>query len=269
MKLEHAQIVLRPRSLGETLDLAVRFAVRFRGPLGRAALVVGGPSFALLAVARLALGAPWWAVWCGAAVLAPLSEIVVTAIMGRLLFDPEARVAPAAREALARIVPFAVARLGALAAHVALGVFTLGVASLVSISRLAFVPEVVVLERQGVRAAYRRSAEAVSLGVASRVGPALWGLVAAVVLAAEWAGQGVVSSLLLLGEPVGSLMHDGGSLYAIAGSFVGCAFAAVARFLAFIDGRTRSDGWDVQVRMLAVRAADAAGRRRDAEGTPA
>ena len=31
---------------------------------------------------------------------------------------------------------------------------------------------------------------------------------------------------------------------------------ATARFLAYIDGRTRQDGWDIQLRFMAIAAAN-------------
>jgi hypothetical protein len=47
-------------------------------------------------------------------------------------------------------------------------------------------------------------------------------------------------------------MDDGGSYLAIAGYFISVPWAAAGRFLVYVDDRTRQDGWDVQVRLMAL-----------------
>ena len=59
-----------------------------------------------------------------------------------------------------------------------------------------------------------------------------------------------------LGKPFGDLWDDGGSAYAIVGFFAALPLVATARFLAYIDGRTRQDGWDIQLRFMAIAAAN-------------
>ena len=82
----------------------------------------------------------------------------------------------------------------------------------------------------------------------------LLGMVFASVLCSELLGLGLVSYLLQLGSPLGSLFEDGGSLFALLGLFLSTPLVATARFLTYIDGRTRRDAWDVQVRFQQVRA---------------
>ena len=60
--------------------------------------------------------------------------------------------------------------------------------------------------------------------------------------------------MLQLGQPFGSLWPNGGSLYAIFGLFASIPLCATTRFLAYIDARTRRDGWDIQVRFMAIQA---------------
>ena len=38
-------------------------------------------------------------------------------------------------------------------------------------------------------------------------------------------------------------------------------WVATARFLQYVDGRTRADGWDIQLRFMAIAAADGEHRR--------
>jgi hypothetical protein len=87
---------------------------------------------------------------------------------------------------------------------------------------------------------------------------------AAISVVAELLGQGLVNELLQLGAPFGELFKDGGSPYALAGFFLAVPYLATARFLYYVDSRTRSDGWDVQVRFMAIAALDAEESRQAA-----
>ena len=49
----------------------------------------------------------------------------------------------------------------------------------------------------------------------------------------------------------------------LLGLHLSIPLVATTRFLAYIDNRTRRDGWDIQVRFLAIRRAQAGS---DAEG---
>jgi len=50
-----------------------------------------------------------------------------------------------------------------------------------------------------------------------------------------------------LARPADALLR-GGSWFALCGFFLAVPFLATARFLAYIDGRTRREAWDVQLR---------------------
>ncbi len=81
------------------------------------------------------------------------------------------------------------------------------------------------------------------------------------VLICEILGQSLLDDVLQLGEPLGAAFSDGGSPFALAGLLASVPFVSTARFLQYIDTRTRADGWDIQVRFLAVNAKDAEERR--------
>jgi hypothetical protein len=74
----------------------------------------------------------------------------------------------------------------------------------------------------------------------------------AFVVAGDLLGQGLVEFVLQLGRPVGSLFHDGGSTYALFGYFLSVPYVSSARFLGYVDSRTRREGWDIQVRFAAL-----------------
>lgn len=79
----------------------------------------------------------------------------------------------------------------------------------------------------------------------------------AFVLGAEVMGQSAFSFVLQFGEPVGNLFDQGGSAFALFGFFVSVPVIACARFLKYIDIRTRREGWDVQLRFVGIANAGA------------
>jgi hypothetical protein len=60
-------------------------------------------------------------------------------------------------------------------------------------------------------------------------------------------GRAVQIDLLSFPPPADAL-SDGGSWFALCGFFMAVPFIATARFLAYIDNRTRREAWDVQLR---------------------
>ena len=60
---------------------------------------------------------------------------------------------------------------------------------------------------------------------------------------------------LQLGAPFGELTTDGGTVYAVTGFFLTIPIVAAARFLTYVDLRTRREGWDIQLKFMAIAAA--------------
>ena len=83
-------------------------------------------------------------------------------------------------------------------------------------------------------------------------------------LVGDQLGNAVVGFVLQLGKPTGDLLTEGGSGFAVAGALLAAPVAAAARFLGYIDLRTRKEGWDIQLRFLAVAAGAATDTRRAA-----
>ena len=74
----------------------------------------------------------------------------------------------------------------------------------------------------------------------------------------------VVGFVLQLGHPTGELFSDGGSGFAVLGALLAVPLAAAVRFLGYVDLRTRKEGWDIQLRFVALAEQSALGRRRAA-----
>jgi hypothetical protein len=252
-------VVLRPRGLGEIVDLACRvsssLASRLYARLAAAALL---PALALGLAMRHGLGWSWAAVWAAAACWALVAQGVFTVAMSRLLFSEEI--------GAGRVLALFGRRLPAYLGMLAIRGLLLGVAAATGIGlffawpRLVFAHEVCLLEGAGPVAALRRADRFAAPRQGTTVGIlfAALGAHAAFLVTAELLGQALCDDVLQLGHPFGTLFGDGGSVFALAGFLLSAPFVATTRFLGYLDARTRADGWDVQVRFMAIAAADRA-----------
>ena len=267
MNLGAAAVVLRPRTLAEVLDLACRLSISLAfGLYARLSAVVLVPVFAGCLALRYEAGWGWPAVWAVAVAGGSVAQGVFTVGVGRLLFAED--VAPA------RVLRLFGRRLGSYLGALLLARLLLALSCLpfflglpFAWTRLVFVHEASLLEGAGPRDALRRSSRFVAGRSMSAFGALLALLLtqAGFVIVAELLGQGLVDQVLQLGRPFGGLFADGGSPYALAGLLLSVPYAATARFLGYVDGRTRSDGWDIQLRFMAITASAAsAGGREEA-----
>ncbi len=274
VNLGASAIVLRPRSLAEILDLACRLCVSLAfGLYARLALVILLPILAGCLALRYAAGWQWFAVWLVAAGCGAVVQGLFTVSVGRLLFSEELSVGQALRLFGRRFGSY-LAMLLLSRGLLALACLPFFVGLPFAWTPLFFVHEASLLEGAGAVDALRRSSRLVS-GRAFPVFGALLAIVltqGAFVITAELLCQGLVTEVLQLGKPFGSLFTDGGSPYALAGLLLSVPYVATARFLEYIDARTRSDGWDVQLRFMAIagerRGSGARRRRRRARPPP-
>lgn len=263
MNLGAAAVVLRPRTLAEILDLACRLVGSIAlGLFLRLSAIVLLPCLAVCLALRHALGWPWPAVWAAAAILGVAAQGVFTAAVGRLLFSEELTAGQALRVFGRRAGSYLLMlflRWLLLVAAATVAVLPIFVAWPVTL----FAHEASLLEGAGPTDAIRRAGRFVSNRVGSVFGVllALLFTQAAFVIAAELLGQGLVDQVLQLGKPFGSLFDKGGSAYALAGFLLSIPYVATARFLHYIDARTRSDGWDIQLRFMAIAAREDEARR--------
>jgi hypothetical protein len=247
-----SRVPLRIRGVPEILDLAFVFAAGNPRVYYRLMALLGIPLLGIFAAARYALGWPWVYVWLLAIPTGALAQGVFTTAAGELLFAENARARSVLRSFVLRLSPY----LGSL-------VLSRAIASFVAIipffarllGRAAFVREAVLLERASSGQALARSASLVR----RQEGPcfAMWMslllMQGTFVAAAELLGHSVVEFSLQLGRPFGSIM-EGGSLYALIGFVASIPYVATARFLKYIDIRTRKEGWDIQIKFTALAA---------------
>jgi hypothetical protein len=263
MRLDRAAVVLRPRTVSEVVDLAFRLTFSLALPLyAKLSAIVLLPIFAGALALRYAAGWGWVAVWVVTVFAAVLAEGVFTVAAGRLLFAEDLRVREVLGAYLRRLPSYFIALVlsqGLLA--VAAGASVLIALPFVWPS-LVFVHEASLLEGAGPIGAMQRASRFVKGRGATTFGllvMLLAGQAGALVIG-ELLGQSLLDDVLQLGSPLGSL-KDGGSPFAIFGLLASVPFVATARFLQYIDTRTRADGWDVQVRFLAIASKESNERR--------
>ena len=250
MNLGSANVVLRPRGTLESVDLTLLFLTRLGGRryLGLCALVLL-PAFGVCALCRFAFDWSWPALWLLAVPLGLWLQGIFTLAAGDLMFSEQLD----PRAVLRRFwPPFAV--------YTAMMFFTrLGMALAASTLvlwpwawlRYTFLPEALLLEGLPTWRASARAARLMEGNAGQRVALFITTLLmfAAGVYAAQVLGEAVVRDTLQLQLPWGDLLNDGGSLYALAGWFAAVPVLTTLRFLRYIDARTRTDAWDVQVRL--------------------
>ena len=255
MNLSQARIVLRPRFRLESMDLGFRYVFgEARRTFAVLALLTLAPSFVATAAVRWRFGWSWWIVWGIALVLGSLASGVFTLAAGRLLF--ERTVAPRAMlVAFAERLPTYVAAMLTARTLTLLGGLIV-VPGLFAWIRYAFVAEAVLLERVPARRALSRSAWLSRSGGDDALGTLaiLLLMTFAITFGVEQVGVAIVEDVLAIPLSSDQLLGDGGSYFALAGYFLAVPWAATSRFLAYIDGRTRQDGWDVQVRLMGLEA---------------
>jgi hypothetical protein len=247
VNLLEARVALRPRSMSDVIDLAGPFCVTNRRLFVPLALWVSLPGGLLAFLCRVEAGWPWWAVWLIVAAYLLLASGAYTVAAGELLFREPGKVR------VARVVARFLRRLPALV-----------VARFVQIvARLFFTTEAVLLESGSPLGSLARSSRLVLYRGIPCFGLAMACLAAPFVfaMAADLLGDTLVDVIFQMGEPVGSLWTHGGSGYAVAGALLSAPFVASASFLGYVDQRTRKEGWDIQLRFMALADADHRDRR--------
>jgi len=255
-----ARVVLRQRSLADSLDLALPFCLANKRPLGVLALVMLGPLAALLAFLRIAKHWHWVSVWSVYAAGALLLQGVFTVALGELLFKPPAEAR--SRTFVARFIR----RFPALAFATIVRLLMLTFTILILAPGSIFVPEAMLLEGATFGRALTRSRAlarnriGVCFGIwlATALLPALGAISTDLVL------NSLCGYVLQLGRPTGELFSDGGSGFAVLGALLAVPLATAVRFLGYVDLRTRKEGWDIQLRFVALAEQNALGRRRAA-----
>jgi hypothetical protein len=249
MNVWEARVIVRERSLAEIVDLAVRFSlVLGAGLYVRLGACLLLPSYALC----------WWLsyielppafVGVVGVALYSLLQLPFTVAAGRLMFNAQVSLAEVLGASLRLLVRASLARCVALL--LLAGGTALVVTAPLAVARSLYMGEVVVLEGAGALAAYRRATRLTF----RRISQSCWVWLSTALASAAFIAlaQIFASALAAEGLTIEALpsVWEGLNLQAgLAGLFASVPLVASLRFLAYIDNRTRREGWDIQVRFL-------------------
>jgi hypothetical protein len=259
LDLSRTRVVLRERALLDVFDLALRFIAEHGAGYARTAALVLPP----FVVASILLGRAWGATaaWCFAIGVSTFAAAPFTLLASRLVFEDDVRATAVIGAALRS--GWTIVRLRAVVLAGALvGGSVLLVPGVWSATVTTFVIEVATLERSTVRGALARSAALVRRAT----GEAAMGLLllcflhAAAALSAESGGRAIIGVLLESRAPA-SVWTEGWSWLTLAGFWAFVPYAATVRLFVYLDIRTRSEGWDIQTRFVALAARPTADAR--------
>lgn len=253
MRLDQATVVIRPRSVAGVCDLAFRFVFALAGRLyAWLFVVVLLPGLVGAAILRYGLETDWFPIWVLVGCYAVVFEGVFTVAASRLMFAKLVSLKDVLLAFRGRLLVTAgVGLTSRLLTAVLLPLFGAG---LYFWLRHAYVFEAILLENADAGQATARSSAFAKeqLGTVFMVQLLLLSIQLGFVVGFELLGRGVVEFWFMMPETFEPLRETGGSPYALLGYFCSVPFTATARFLAYIDGRTRSDGWDLQVAFMTL-----------------
>jgi len=246
VNLDHGTVVVRERAFFEVYDLAIALARRHAGAIALLGLIGCAP-WALLNWWLLSGGdgeSIFWAFVLMAA-QAPIATAPVTAFLGAAMFEHAPRPWPALIAAYRRLPALAtLAVLRGLAALTVIG--------------LPFTPahlvESLMLERQRLWSAWGRAWALFGSWVGEHLGHTLVaGVVVAIVLAISLISGALVANLALGWSPdddeVELLLLPGRNPLLLITPWAVIVWLTVVRFLAYIDLRTRREGWDIEIEL--------------------
>ncbi len=269
------RIVLRPRTLDETVDLALLYARHHWREASRLSFFLVGGTLLYLAALHYAVGLSWGPLWAIALILGQLIERVIAAHAGAHMFGAEPTLGDSLRSiASAPLAAFIGATLiplpfiGALATELDDELWV-GVAVLFGtfwplvLANAIFVGHSVVLEKKSLGAAVGRGRALVR----GRSGRALGfvmlsGMIrCTMMISAELAASFLITTVLQLGRPIDELFVEGGSWPTMLAFLLSGPLVSLARVFDYLDARTRLEGWDIQVRFNAIADRQAERRR--------
>ncbi|HYJ11015.1 MAG TPA: hypothetical protein VEX18_18465 [Polyangiaceae bacterium] len=248
MNVLSTRVALRERSIAEVFDLAFRFVVVRGGRQYLKLWLVSCVPMLLGCVAMRYAGVGWLWVWSVALAGFVVAQIPFTLAASRLLLGDALPLGGLIKAWLLR-VPGQLLMHAVVAAVLAATVWVIFPVPFV-LARFLYLPEIVLLEGSGLMRAYERGSrftrQRFSLALETLV--LMTVVLAAFVLGAEITGKSTVEDLLSLPAMADSLFETGGSWFSLFGFFAAVPFLATARFLTYIDVRTRREAWDVQLR---------------------
>ncbi len=251
MSAPSSTLELRERAVLAVLDLAVRFVSSHHRRYAALAAWILVPGLLLSELAGAFVGERTG--WTIAIVLGLFAQIPFTLLASRLVFEPQVALRTILAKSVAAFGRVLAVRLIQSALVAIAGLFMV-VPALWPASTLLFMPEVVILEESGAIDATSRANDIGSQRRGETVLAVLLlvSLELVFVVLAELAGRALVVDVLQI-SPV-ALADAGGHPLALVCFWLFVPYRATARFLLYLNVRTREEGWDVQTRFAALAA---------------
>lgn len=257
-----ARVVLRPRSLDETLDLAITYLRLSAKDFGKLIAVVAGVASAILIGVGIAFDLTVWQRLAVAMWLSPFVEQIVTVYGGRHLFQSEPRIRPAIATIMKRFprvlftsailtLPWTPMLMTNLDEPVTIGIgATIGCLWPFLVASQAYRSEVSLLEQLSVKRAGQRTKTLIAFRYARALGMIVASAVVrlSVAIAVEMTVAFVLGMVLQFGNVSDAI----GWWPAAVGYLLAGPYLAIARMFDYVDARTRREGWDIQVRFNAI-----------------
>jgi hypothetical protein len=257
-----ARVAFRDRAFLDVMDLALRFIAVHARLYAKVAAVVLVPCVALTVLAASVFG--WIGGWVVAVLLSFVAQVPFTVLASRLVFQERVGAGAVVRAAAREIPRIMVMRVG--------WAILIGVTSLIFVapgawaaSLFLFVDEVMILERSRIAPAFGR-AQRISSGA---IGDAFATLAMVCIvpllamLLADVGGRAFIGEILQFRTPAPA-WSDGGSVLAVLGLFGAVPYVTTARFFAYLNVRTRAEGWDIQTRFAAIASRAEKAERQEA-----
>jgi hypothetical protein len=250
MNILQTQVALRDRPLVDVLDLSVRFLATHVAVYARLSLMVLLPAFGLSWAIGSMFG--WWWGWTATLTLSLFAQAPFTALASKLMFDENVRALDAFTESSNALPRLIFARLLQTIVVVSGFLFLILPAAWMG-AGLLFVPEVVVLEKGSGIPALLRAQRVLS----GQFGDAMLGFLLLLMLfvaapfLGDAVGHAILEDILEIQAPDAFTVTGGGAL-PLLGFWLFVPFLATARFLIYINLRTRVEGWDIQTRFAAI-----------------
>lgn len=256
-----ARIVLRPRSLDETFDLALAYLRTTALDFVRLFVVLTAGAAILIVGSSYALDLDWGQRVAVALVVVTMMERVVTVFAGRHLFQNEAKTRASLTAVLKRsplVLGWALFATGPLVITlldteevglIVLGIFLLTVWPFILATHL-YLGEAAFLEQLNLGRAMKRTRVLVTYRFGRALGMIVsQALVRGLFVVTAMFGTSFLVEFVLQFQGVPEAVTWWAAIfgYVLSGPYV-----ALVRLFDYVDARTRREGWDIQVRFNAI-----------------
>lgn len=250
--LLRSRVVLRSRSVSEVLDLALRFVVVHARAYALVALGSLLPALLLALLAGSVLG--WPLAWLVSLPLAVAAQAPFTVLASRLVFESHVGTGEVLRTAAAGTPRFLLGRAFA-TMFIVIGTTLFIVPGLYIAPIFRFTGESALLEQKGVFESFVRAQRLAADGIGDlATGTAALALIfVASIILGDVAGRALIGEVLQI-KPPRSLFTEFGSALATLGMFAVIPYITTARFLLYLNVRTRTEGWDIYTLLSGIAA---------------